>query len=123
MQDFIEIKNFNVDSVGVESVEMIRTSDLLKMYKDFGEDGDGIVFIFNDPDTGCVRHFHAEYPNSGIRNGAWDEYMSNLGAVRASHWDVGLSKLSREINERKEEELSALVEEIIKEEQCLTDTK
>lgn len=76
---FIEIKE-NRD--GITITETIRIEDLLKMFKCEGDMGDGIGFEFFDRIANKRRQFMARYPNTYIRDVAWDEYQKELNTVR-----------------------------------------
>lgn len=79
---FIEIKNTDVDS-GIENTEIIRLDNLLKMYKEYGNMGDGIAFEFMDPVINERRTFVARYKSTSLRDKAWDDYNEQLYTVGA----------------------------------------
>lgn len=80
MKDFIEIRD-TADPAEFTHTEVIRTSDLIKMFKGEGDSGETIHFVFYDTAIGRQRTFIAAYGTTTARDIAFDSYEEALGVA------------------------------------------
>lgn len=77
MKEFIEIRE-SANPSDFTRTEVIRTKDLIKMFKGEGDTGETIHFIFYDTATGMQRCFIAAYGNNLARDIAFASYEAEL---------------------------------------------